>query len=271
MNKAVILIITHKPKLSEYELISLKQCYKVLAKHHIRLICPEGLDVSFYKENLVNPIFDFIDPKWQRTYENFNKLKINTLLYEKYDKYEYVLFYEPDAYVFRDELEYWCNKGYDYIGAPWFEGLGYPDKGAEYFGVGNGGFSLRNVTNTLKIIKKANRYNAIFEYAQKLKIDSILIRLGIMKKLVNKFVTISNNNIHEDIYIYKLSKLFDFYKIPPPDVALKFSFELLPKRLYELNNNSLPFGCHAWPKYDLNFWRPFILNSKNKKALNTEK
>ena len=30
-----------------------------------------------------------------------------------------MLIYQLDAYVFKDELLNWANKGYDYIGAPW--------------------------------------------------------------------------------------------------------------------------------------------------------
>jgi len=41
-----------------------------------------------------------------------------------------------------------------------------------------------------------------------------------------------------------------------------FSFECLPGKMYGMTNKKLPFGCHAWEKYDLKFWSSFI-NVKN--------
>lgn len=48
------------------------------------------------------------------------------------------------------------------------------------------------------------------------------------------------------------------FNIAPVEIALKFSFETTPKQLYKRNNEQLPFGCHAWEKYDPEFWKPFI-------------
>ena len=30
-----------------------------------------------------------------------------------------MLIYQLDAFVFQDDLAYWCQQNYDYIGAPW--------------------------------------------------------------------------------------------------------------------------------------------------------
>ena len=44
-----------------------------------------------------------------------------------------------------------------------------------------------------------------------------------------------------------------------PEEAIAFSFELSPSYLYKLNGNYLPFGCHAWYKYEYeNFWKQHI-------------
>ena len=40
--------------------------------------------------------------------------------------------------------------------------------------------------------------------------------------------------------------------------AIPFAFEAKPKYLYKINQNKLPMGCHAWYRYNLEFWRPFI-------------
>jgi len=48
------------------------------------------------------------------------------------------------------------------------------------------------------------------------------------------------------------------FRVASPQISMYFSFECLPRILYERTERQLPFGCHAWPKYDLEFWRPFI-------------
>jgi len=40
--------------------------------------------------------------------------------------------------------------------------------------------------------------------------------------------------------------------------ALGFAFENVPEELYKLNNDQLPFGCHAYEKYSPEFWAKFI-------------
>ena len=47
---AIILIIAHKEILTENEKTSLAQCYMILNKYPIKLICPENLNVSEYKK-----------------------------------------------------------------------------------------------------------------------------------------------------------------------------------------------------------------------------
>ncbi len=260
MNKRVIiLVISHKPILSENEVLSLKQLYKVLEHFPIKLICPEGLDVSFYIENINNNTdFDFIDPIWQSNYQNFNKLKMSLFLYERYFDYEYILFYEPDAYVFRDELEYWCAKGYDYIGAPWFEGWHEAKPNSPLIGVGNGGFSLRKTDSTIKLLKRMKLYTIIYRLLRIFKILLLCKRLGILENYFKRINKIRSQDINEDYQISVLSKYFCWYKIAPIQVALRFSFDVNPEVLYAMNNNTLPFGCHAWTRYNPNFWKQFI-------------
>ncbi|MEM8909693.1 MAG: DUF5672 family protein, partial [Bacteroidota bacterium] len=55
-----------------------------------------------------------------------------------------------------------------------------------------------------------------------------------------------------------MPKINPFFKIPNMQEALGFAFELAPRKAYEMNHHQLPFGCHAWEKYDPDFWQPFI-------------
>jgi hypothetical protein len=49
------------------------------------------------------------------------------------------------------------------------------------------------------------------------------------------------------------------FKIASLETALRFSFECVPRYCFELTGRTLPFGCHAWPKYDRAFWEPYLL------------
>ena len=278
--EVVILIIAHKQFLTEQEKLSLKQCYRILGKYPIKIICPEGLDISIYKSVNRNADIVFIDPQWQSDYESFNRLKIDDFLLKKFKDFTFILFYELDAFVFRDELKLWCDKGYDYIGAPWTGFKNYKSK--PLLGVGNGGFSLRNVSRSLKVLRTLRLFEVLYSY-RLLDNISIIPRLPIiLKKLMNahKFESKFEKDYRyfEDIFwckgveervnstdfnssivkrMVKFLVRYDF-KIAPAEIASRFSVEVDPQRYYEVNNKELPFGCHAWGKYEPEFWKEFI-------------
>lgn len=93
--------------------------------------------------------FNYIpfDDKWFESVSTYSVFMLTKEFYEKFTSYEFLLIYQLDAWVFRNELEYWCAQGYDYLGAPWFK-----DATTMYSKAGNGGFSLRNVRACLDAI-----------------------------------------------------------------------------------------------------------------------
>jgi len=241
----VIVIPIYKAILSADELASLQQCIKILKKHPIVFFGSDKLDVTVYKNALAGEIpfnIEYFDDVYFKNIDGYNKLMLSTSFYERFKKYQYMLIYQLDAWVFTDELQYWCNKGYDYIGAPWIDAdwcaycashitltrriagkLGYTNFNL----VGNGGFSLR-------------------------KISSFLFNLKLFSKKVKSF------DLNEDFfYSYFINSYNVFFKVAPFNVALKFSFEVKPEMLLEQNNGKLPFGCHAWLKR-IDFWQDYI-------------
>ena len=40
------------------------------------------------------------------------------------------------------------------------------------------------------------------------------------------------------------------FKVASFEDGLRFAFEVAPRLCLELNGGKLPFGCHAWPRYD---------------------
>jgi len=55
--------------------------------------------------------------------------------------------------------------------------------------------------------------------------------------------------------------IFQEFKIPSIDVAMRFSIETNPENTMLLISPNLPFGCHAWEKLAKSFWQPFINSS----------
>lgn len=257
------MIPIHCESPTQNELISFKQCFEVLNKHFIRIIAPIGLNLDCYKEVVDSFETIYIDPIWQSNIFMYNKLKLSSFFYDLFKEFDFLLTYELDAFVFKDEIEYWCQKNYDYIGAPWFSGFS-ESKTNEIIGVGNSGFSLRKVSAMRKAIR--NIYFDEKSYSlqsKKLQIKTIIKKILFFVDVFRKENKTIQNSEHynEDWFIANvIPKYLKKYTIAPTEEAIQFSFEVNPNYLYSLNNSKLPMGCHAWVKYDFEFWKSHIAN-----------
>lgn len=253
MNKVIIVIPIYRP-FTETERKSFEQGLLILNKYDINLLHPKGLDVSgILKEYQGKATLTekAIEDHHFTSVGSYSDLLLTTYFYDLYSEYDYMLIYQLDAYVFRDELQMWVDKGYDYIGAPWVPTeyywkriCGMPWQAIrklfpvkltriphcmKYFAVGNGGFSLRNI-HTIRQITIDDRE------------------------------IIEQCNYYEDWYISQVASRTHNLRIPDYHEALKFSFEQSLSHCYSLNNRELPFGCHYWsnPKKYQRFWHRFI-------------
>lgn len=283
MYNCVIVIPIYKSTPEWYEEISFNQVVKVLFKHEFVIVTFEELDISYYadilKENNINFGVRYFDKIFFESVVGYNQLMLSKQFYQTFINYEFILIYQLDAYVFRDELDYWCEQNYDFIGAPLPEltDLDYRvNKTREPVMVGNGGFSLRKTKSILDFLshkKPVIKPKRIFEHYKKapFKIryvfSSIAKCLG-YKNRINYFVKSGVNEdklfclLLDETWIKRHLKENDSYlflKIPSVATALRFSFELYPEEMLVYNNNELPFGCHAWNKYEYEtFWKKII-------------
>lgn len=273
MYRVVIVIPIYQSSLSEIEKNSLLQCFKILGKYPVKFVCPKDFDVSHYEKLLQGNNYDFsferFDDKYFRSVPSYSKLMLTKKFYKRFTGYEFMLIYQLDAWVFNDDLEYWCNQNYDYIGAPWFEGYDTANNDSNLLPVaGNGGFSLRKISSILKVLnvnlKTPRSFKDIYDSSSKRKKISKILNIPIyfLKFISQKelFLPVwKTTKLYEDIaYVEFAQKACKEFRLAPPEVTLQFSFETQPKRLYEMNNNKLPFGCHAWEKYEPDFWKEFI-------------
>jgi hypothetical protein len=105
-----IIIPIYKETLSKYEFLSLKQCCLIFYKYPIIFITHENLDCSIYtdicRKAEVNYEYEFFGKKYFKNTLCYNALLLSFFFYAHFAEYEYMLIYQLDAYVFRDELGY---------------------------------------------------------------------------------------------------------------------------------------------------------------------
>ena len=214
-----------------------------------------------------------VDPKWMNSIEQYNKLKISCYFYKLFKNYKFLLTYELDAFVFKDELQFWQKKKFDFIGAAWFRGHNIPEDPPELIGVGNSGFSLRNTKACLRILNRIDFLKRLKKFWFWSRLQSIISYEKLILHFSDLFKIKSYEILKEiffETYLYEdrywcdfIPFLFCDFSVAPVAEAIKFSFEVNPSLLYELNNHLLPFGCHAWEKYEPEFWHHFIDNSNS--------
>jgi hypothetical protein len=252
MQKAIVLIFTHKAEPDAYEQLSFQQCFKVLGKHPIRLVCPQGMDISRYRKMAPEVVPDFIDPKWFRTMRDYNLLKVLPWIYRRYAGYEFMLTYELDAWVFRDELLYWCDQGWDYIGAPWFEGYYDCKEDSPVLGVGNSGFSLRRIGAMAQGAREMRRKVLLMRSYMRVNLRRFRSS-GSLQDLIAGHV-----QLEDDYWCRFVAPRLEWFNLAPYEAAKHFAFEANAPRLYTECGEGLPFGCHKPRELNPEFWRSFI-------------
>jgi len=260
MLPVAVVIPIYKEDLTPYELISLQQCYSVLGNYPILFVCPKRMKIGkFHQSQKSKGQFVFLDDVNFNTITTYNHMLLSVWFYELFINYKYILIYQLDCFVFTDKLMAWVDKGYSYIGAPWVRKDLNIDNNIEFMGVGNGGFSLRNVNDCITVLNSSkkiiNLKDCIKRHDSLQKPFKTLRGIKLHYKIDTFNKTYKNTTINEDKVFELAAARFNFFIIPKPEEALSFSFEEQPKKLYEMNNNELPFGCHAWWKYDLQFYK----------------
>jgi len=277
-NLCCIIIPIYKNEITKHETIALKQCCSILRKYTIIFITHDELDCSAYtsicKHADVSFRYEYFKKKYFNGIVGYNALLLSNIFYKKFDAYKFMLVYQLDAYVFRDELEYWCNQDYDYIGAPWMSFRSIeenPAFGSKYnLTVGNGGFCLRKIDTFVRFnspniflayyfFEICIFFNSLKEKSKK-NIFFMFIRciLFPVKIIIDKIDSLTRDRKNEDVLWAKA--LQPCSKMPNAYTAMRFSFEAYCDYLYELSDYKLPFGCHGWFEYYRwkLFWKKII-------------
>jgi hypothetical protein len=225
-----IIVIPVFQAMNSLEKISLKQAIRIFREEPICFVAPMSFDASEVSTYGNYKIERFDDGYFENT-GTYSGLLLDARFYERFSAYDYLLVYQLDAFVFCDELPYFCSLGYDYFGAPW--PLTEIDRQTTGNPVGNGGLSLRHVRHTISLLRSCRKIIERDWLPDQLGEDAFFGWAGMQSELG--------------------------YKTAPLDVARRFSLECDVQHVFcRLSEETLPFGIHKWYQRDLQTWRPYI-------------
>ena len=230
MEKVAVVIPIYQTQLNPEEIISLEQCLRVLGEYPIRFVGPQSLNIEFLKTWIKEIEIIRFEDKYFKSPKTYNKLLTSPFFYEAFSNFEYILIHQLDAYVFEDQLLEWCAKGFDYIGAPKLRKHHLSNTFSCQPVLLNGGLSLRKVRPILRYIK--------------------IYHLFFREWLANE----------DAMFSFAQRRVYPFrflLKLPTWQEALTFAIEQNPETSMRILGK-LPFGCHAWERYNPKFWEKYI-------------
>lgn len=232
----VVLVPIYRPSLEPLERFSLDYSLQRLNGRDVLFIAPQSLDVSFYDAHYGGlPVLRFADDYFASV-KGYNRLLLDPQFYERFDAtHAFSLILQTDAILLSDQLDHWCAQPYDYVGAPWPDGLEVTLNLDCFSGelahkvkvnVGNGGLSLRRNRSCAALLREFPQATEMF------------LRTG----------------SSEDIFFALMGSQSEHFVLPNERVASLFALELQPERYVAINGGRAPMGGHAWWRYNQPFW-----------------
>lgn len=266
MRTYCIVIPVYKEKLDCVEEISLKRLKKVLDDDRpfhmddfrdweptdVYLVYPDGMNIKEYTKIFPELKEKTFSPDYFKSTATYSQLCISYDFYKSFDYYEYMLIYQLDCYLFRNDILKWCNKGYDYIGGPivstdcGWDTVKESKKGKKWTPyVGNGGLSLRKISTFLEMTDPNG------ELRQRYALTDEALK----------------NVIFEDKYF--CNDLFNFYEMEIPNwqEALEFALDMSVDVIYDhFGWKGEPMGIHSVDK-NIRWWKKVIPEFMDQKVI----
>jgi hypothetical protein len=245
-----ITVPVYRTSRDDDEEISVRHLRAHLGRYDAYAVAPEGLAVPL---DLPVRRFPF------SSHHDYSDLLLSPAFYEAFADYDFVLVHQLDCLVLSDELESWCERGLDYVGAPWVRRG--PDRRLAFAGVGNGGFSLRRVEAFLRVLERAGRPLERVRLAAT-HAAAVARRFAVRLPRVRAAVAAASSaryRYEDKFWSNEAPRILPGFRIPPPEVAVAFAFETEPRFCLEQNGGRLPFGAHNWALQDRGFWEPYLL------------
>jgi hypothetical protein len=219
---------------------NMRQSARALNYCDIYVVHPETVDPKWMISIFPSARSVPLPNGWFESIHAYSELCLTVAFYELFKDYNYILILQTDAILLRDDLSYWTDQNYDYIGAPIGATINVYDSSIvdglvphnSYFRrivpkgvVGNGGLSLRRVSACIDVLSRH-------------------------RKVAEKFI---RGRLAEDIFFMFCGLSASSFVVPNEVVASKFSLEHDPEG-YMSFNQMLPFGLHAWERLAKTYW-----------------
>lgn len=263
---AIVVPLSDRPTLSGDERTSLRHLQQHLGQYDRFFLAPPGLHIEEHPGFRVRRL----NAKYFGSGKAHDRLYLSVEFYEGFSQYEFLLMYHLDALVFSDQLLQWCERGYDFVGPPWIPGdtIRWTDEEA----VGNGGFALLKVGGFLRMLRSRRRFRDPAAALRGIKASGSGREFALnVVRWVRAWLPVDNDarahvrswlksGMGSDLFISRFASYYNpEFRRPSVDEALEFAFEVEPRECFRRKGNQLPFGCHAWDRYDREFWEPFLL------------
>lgn len=268
---AIVVPLSSRNELLPEEEVSLQHLLHFLDGYDKYFVAPPDVSVPQVRFKVLN-----FDRKFFGSAAAHNQLLLWPGFYRTFENYEFILIYHLDSLVLVDAMAQWCQRDFDYIGAPWLPCSDTP--WVKEARVGNGGFTLMKVEAVLKVLYNRYRIEPASYWLDILMRNSSrlrhffwalerLQRLFPRSRLINRPLEDLRKSEKPGIYgcnndffwSFQAAEYLPEFKIPTVEEALYFAFEAAPRRCFELTGGQMPFGCHAWTKFDRSFWEPHLL------------
>ncbi|MBD8347001.1 DUF5672 family protein [Dysgonomonas sp. HGC4] len=258
MDLVKVVIPIYKVDLPSLYIKILQHNLNMLHKYIIVFICPVDLDISKLLLNFsTNKIeIERFDGIYFQGIEGYNSLMLSSSFYSRFSNTKYILICQTDAFVFRDELLFWCDKNYDYIGAPWI------GSSNSFYNI-----SLRKINNVIRRLKgkRARNWEHLFKVGNGgFSLRKVQLHFSIAKnysEVIEEYLKDKNSIYHvEDVFWSMKAPLLDSsFSIPDYKEAVSFAIDRKPEIAMELNGGNVPFACHGYDKPKVeNFWKPLL-------------
>lgn len=272
-----VIIPIYRLPLTDDELTSLHHLNKHLSDYSRIVIGPKSLGEQNLKK--YGSSVSLWDDRHFQSDQTYSRLMMTADFYEEYSSWTHMLVYQLDCLIFSDQLFHWCNSAWDYIGSPWFPGFLEKNLERGLWAVGNGGFSLRNIRTFLKVLRSSARdgiyrkpydppHHGLLPNENELTGNNAGLYKNLLPQWERWFLVNPGWTVEQELqrYMYnedafwsfEASKFYPDFRVAPVEAALKFAFEMNPDWCFTQNGNKLPFGCHAWPRYNRAFWEKVI-------------
>ncbi|ALL08511.1 hypothetical protein AQ505_25385 [Pedobacter sp. PACM 27299] len=255
-NKKCVVVIPAYRKLQPIELRFLENGLLRTAGFEQVIVAPDDLIIDHSFGKLCELRVERFPNHFFKDIAGYNRLMISIDFYSRFTDFKYLLTLQSDVYLFKNELDYWCDQAYDYIGAPWYKAAVLKKRSLRAWvfrnirqplltrkreggwlanKVGNGGLSLRNISSAIHTLKLCDA------------------------ELFKTYWNPSSHHYNEDIFwSIEAPKINREFRIPIWNQALKFAVEFEPQNAIKKLEGELPFGCHSPILMDPDFWKKYI-------------